>query len=61
MKLDKLLVALAGSSPLKRRDVVPGAVFDRYLTVWFENTDFEKAAGDRKSPSVLHRWFSNTS
>jgi hypothetical protein len=27
---------------------VKGKVFDRYLTIWLENTDFDKAAGDRK-------------
>jgi len=28
---------------------VKGKAFDRYVSLWFENTDFEMAAGDRTS------------
>ena len=27
---------------------VKGAAFDRYVSIWFENTDFDMAAADRK-------------
>ncbi len=27
---------------------VKGAAFDRYVSIWFENTDFETAQADRK-------------
>lgn len=26
---------------------VKGKVFDRYVSIWFENTDYDMAAGDR--------------
>jgi acid phosphatase len=29
---------------------VKGKVFDRYVSIWFENTDYDMAAADRKSP-----------
>jgi hypothetical protein len=25
---------------------VPGRAFDRFITIWLENTDYDKAAGD---------------
>lgn len=28
---------------------VKGKAFDRYVSIWFENTDFDMAAADRKS------------
>jgi acid phosphatase len=28
---------------------VKGKVFDRYVSIWFENTDFDMAAADRKA------------
>jgi len=31
------------SSPTSK---VPGAVFDRFVVIWLENTDYDKAAGD---------------
>lgn len=27
---------------------VKGAAFDRYVSIWFENTDFDMAAADRE-------------
>ena len=27
---------------------VKGKVFDRYVSIWFENTDYETAAADRR-------------
>jgi acid phosphatase len=27
---------------------VKGKVFDRYVSIWFENTDYDMAAADRK-------------
>jgi acid phosphatase len=27
---------------------VKGKAFDRYVSIWFENTDYDKAAADRK-------------
>lgn len=29
---------------------VKGKVFDRYVSIWFENTDYDMAAADRMSP-----------
>jgi len=31
---------------------VKGAAFDRYVSIWFENTDFETAQADRKNYSI---------
>jgi acid phosphatase len=32
---------------------VKGAAFDRYVSIWFENTDYDMAAADRMhSPSI---------
>ena len=28
--------------------IVPGAVFDRFITIWLENTDFSAASADRE-------------
>jgi acid phosphatase len=28
---------------------VKGKVFDRYVSIWFENTDYDMAAADRRS------------
>ena len=28
---------------------VKGKAFDRYVSIWFENTDYDMAAADRKS------------
>lgn len=45
---------------------VKGKVFDRYLTIWMENTDFDKAAGDpnlawlAKQGIVLENYYSVT-
>ena len=30
------------------RRIVPGLAFDRYVVIWLENTNFAKAAKDRK-------------
>lgn len=32
---------------------VAGKVFDRYVSIWFENTNFAKAKADRKDPSLI--------
>lgn len=38
---------------------VKGKVFDRFVVVWLENTDYDKSVGDRESfPSLLHRGLS---
>lgn len=29
-----------------RAPYIPGRVFDRYVEIWLENTDYDKAAGD---------------
>jgi hypothetical protein len=31
---------------------VKGKAFDRFAVIWLENTDYDKAAGDRKSFSL---------
>jgi hypothetical protein len=30
---------------------VKGKAFDRFAVIWLENTDYDKAAGDREFPS----------
>jgi hypothetical protein len=32
---------------------VVGKSFNRFVTIWFENTDFDLAAGDRKMLSLI--------
>jgi len=34
---------------------VPGKVFNRFVTIWLENTDYDKAVGDRMYNSFLRR------
>ena len=37
-----------GHHPKKeRKHIVPGKVFDRFVTVWLENTDIDDALNDR--------------
>jgi len=31
-----------------KHKIVPGLVFDRYVSIWLENTDFAGAAADRE-------------
>ncbi|KAA8893303.1 acid phosphatase [Sphaerosporella brunnea] len=38
------LATAAIANPLHK--VVPGKAFDRFVTIWLENTDYDKAAGD---------------
>ncbi len=34
---------------------IKGKAFDRYVSIWFENTDFETAQADRKhAPRLLY-------
>jgi acid phosphatase len=33
---------------------VKGAAFDRYVSIWFENTDYDMAAADRKQSPSIH-------
>jgi acid phosphatase len=40
------------SSPTSK---VKGKVFDRYVSIWFENTDYAKAIADREYP-VTTSW-----
>jgi hypothetical protein len=49
-----IAVALAGTSNAHPRDVsaatpsiVKGKTFDRFVSIWLENTDYDKAAADR--------------
>ena len=42
------VVAAASAAPGKAKKV-PGKAFDRIAIVYFENTDFDKAIGDRMS------------
>lgn len=32
---------------------VKGKVFDRYVSIWLENTDYDMAAADRMSPCIV--------
>lgn len=34
----------ASNSTLAKQDVVPGKVFDRFIQIWLENTDYNDAA-----------------
>ena len=33
---------------------VKGKAFDRFVIIWNENTDYEKAKGDRESTFLIH-------
>nr|BAD00139.1 acid phosphatase [Pholiota nameko]BAD00140.1 acid phosphatase [Pholiota nameko] len=39
-------VVLFSSLVYSAQAIVPGVVFDRYVSIWLENTDFSKAAAD---------------
>ena len=49
-KTDKAAVAAARATArtLSPTSSVKGKKFDRFVTIWLENTDFELAAGDRR-------------
>lgn len=32
---------------------VKGKAFDRYVSIWFENTDYDMAAADREPPKIM--------
>lgn len=38
--------AQATAATTQKTSHVRGKVFDRFITIWLENTDYEKAAGD---------------
>lgn len=57
-------VALAGAANAYPRDlsvevtprassIVKGKTFDRFVSIWLENTDYSKAAGDREISSLF--------
>lgn len=52
-----IAIALAGTTHAYPRDasaaIVKGKTFDRFVSIWLENTDFNKAAADRAFPSYL--------
>lgn len=52
--------ARATAKTLSPTSNVKGKTFDRFVTVWLENTDFDMAAGDRESSSTISRAYSNT-
>ncbi len=39
--------AQATAKTLSPTSHVPGKAFDRYVSIWFENTDYDMAAADR--------------
>jgi acid phosphatase len=43
--------AQATALTLSPTSKVKGKAFDRYVSIWFENTDYETAAADRKHSS----------
>jgi len=45
--------AAAEIPSLSPTSAVAGRAFDRFITVWLENTNYAKAAGDRSSPPTL--------
>lgn len=40
--------AQATALTLSPTSMVKGKSFDRYVSIWFENTDYDMAAGDRE-------------
>lgn len=47
-----VLAAQATAKSLSPTSKVKGKVFDRYVSIWFENTDYDLAAADRKSSLI---------
>lgn len=47
--------AQATALTLSPTSKVKGKSFDRYVSIWFENTDFDIAAGDRELRDILLR------
>jgi hypothetical protein len=45
------LAALGVSAATVETSSVPGAAFDRFVIIYFENENYEKAIGDRMFPS----------
>jgi acid phosphatase len=45
--------AQATAKTLSPTSHVPGKVFDRYVSIWFENTDYDMAAADRMRTPIL--------
>jgi hypothetical protein len=51
------LLALATAQEVPTRSPVTsvkGKQFNRFVTIWLENTDYDKAAGDRLFPEFLN-------
>jgi hypothetical protein len=47
--------ARATALSLSPTSSVKGKTFDRFVNIWLENTDYDKAAADRMSPSQSSR------
>ena len=45
-KAAPVYAAQATTATTQKTSHVRGKVFDRFITIWLENTDYEKAAGD---------------
>jgi hypothetical protein len=39
----------------RESSIVKGKTFDRFVSIWLENTDYDKAAGDRESCLYLEQ------
>ncbi len=44
------LTVAAISATAKGSNLLPGSAFDRFVIIYFENQNYDKAIGDRKSP-----------
>lgn len=49
VNLPALLALAAWASVSAEASFVPGSAFDRFVIIYFENQNYEKAIGDRKS------------
>jgi hypothetical protein len=47
--LSLVLASVATIAASASADYVEGKAFNRFITIWLENTDYDKAAGDRES------------
>jgi hypothetical protein len=52
--------AKATAKTLSPTSHVKGKTFDRIVQIWCENTDFDMAAGDRKSLPTFSKYYTDT-
>jgi len=44
---EDIAIAAGNARGVKPASLVKGKAFDRFVTIWLENTDYDLAAGDR--------------